>query len=287
MLYELLTLRPPIEATNRENLLRTIVTKPLPPVSWRNGAVKSDLERIVHKATQKDPDQRYPSAADLAADLDRFLAGQPVKAAHYRFLLDEREITAARPGPVVLAAVDFFVSSLFLFLALTSFALMIGVMMIGVSGAGYAGVWAGATQLVLATAILVGGIALGLGILAARTWARWTGVACAGLLVLASIGGLSLLGAAVIAILQGELFNELASAPAPQQGLDGNVQTVPFSPRYMVAGSFLLYAVPLVAGIVIGGTALWGLMCRAARQWFEFARDIRREHRRVRQELAG
>jgi len=47
VLYELLTLRPPIEATNRENLLRTIVTKPLAPVSWRNSAVKSDLERIV------------------------------------------------------------------------------------------------------------------------------------------------------------------------------------------------------------------------------------------------
>ncbi|MGI8979464.1 MAG: serine/threonine-protein kinase [Pirellulaceae bacterium] len=31
VLYELLTLRPPVEATNRENLLRNIVTKPLPP----------------------------------------------------------------------------------------------------------------------------------------------------------------------------------------------------------------------------------------------------------------
>jgi serine/threonine protein kinase len=95
VLYELLALRPPIEAGNREHLLRAIVTKPLPPISWRNSAVQGDLERVVHKATQKDPDQRYASAAEFAADLDRCLAGKPALAPPYRFRLDEREITAA------------------------------------------------------------------------------------------------------------------------------------------------------------------------------------------------
>jgi serine/threonine protein kinase len=287
VLYELLTLRPPIEATNRENLLRTIVTKPLPPVSWRNSAVKSDLERIVHKATQKDPDQRYQSAADLAADLDRFLAGQPVKAAHYRFLLDEREITAARPGSVVLAAVDFFVSSVFVFLAMTSVALMFGVMLIGVGGTNAAGMTASAISLGLAAVILMGGIAIGQGILAARTWAWWIGVVGAGLLLVASVAGIGLLGASAIALFQNGMFDELASVPPMQSDGGQNVQRVQFSPRYMLLGSFLLYAVPLVAGVVMGGTALWGLLCRAARQWFEFAREIRAEHQRVRHELAS
>ncbi len=286
VLYELLTLRPPIEATNRENLLRTIVTKPLPPVSWRNGEVQSDLERIVHKATQKDPDQRYQAATELAADLDRFLAGQPVAAAPYHFRLDEREITAARPGAVVLAAVDFFVSSIFLFLAMTSVALMIGVMMMGVSGAASAGLLATAIQVAIATVILVGGIALGLGILAARTWARWAGVLCAALLMLASVAGIAVLCVAVIEVLQGELFGALPATPPSQEGLDGDVRTVQFSPRYMLLGSFLLYAVPLAAGIVVGGTALWGLLCHSARQWFAFARLHRAEHQRVRQEWA-
>src|SRR6185436_2172254 len=35
VLSELLTLRSPVHSTNRENLLRSIVTKPMPPVSWR------------------------------------------------------------------------------------------------------------------------------------------------------------------------------------------------------------------------------------------------------------
>jgi serine/threonine protein kinase len=287
VLYELLTLRPPIEATNRENLLRTIVTKPLAPVTWRNSSVKSDLERIIHKATQKDPDQRYQAAGELAADLDRFLAGQAVTAPAYYFRLDEREITAARPGPVVLAAVDFFVSSVFLFLALTSFALMMGVMMIGMPGAGVDGMVFGAILFLLAITILVGGIAIGLGILSARTWARWLGVAFAGLLVLGSVAGLGLLGVAIIAVLQEGFMADLPPDPPQGQGFDGNVQTVPFSPRYMLIGSFLLYAVPLVAGIIIGGTALWGLLCRAAWQWFAFAREIRAEHRRVREEWAA
>jgi hypothetical protein len=134
VLYELLTLKPPIEAANRENLLRTIVTKPLAPVSWRNKAVPDSLARIVHKATQKDPDQRYAKAADFAQDLHRFLAGQSVSAPPYHFRLDEREIVAARPGSVVVAAFVFFVTSFFLFMMIEAVALMFGTMVIEVAG---------------------------------------------------------------------------------------------------------------------------------------------------------
>ena len=82
-----------VEATNRVNLLRNIVTKPLPPVSWRNASIPEDLARIIHRATQKDPDQRYATATELAADLDRYLAGKAVAAPQYHYRLDEREIT--------------------------------------------------------------------------------------------------------------------------------------------------------------------------------------------------
>ena len=62
VLYELLTLRRPIAAPTREGILRQIATKALPPVSWRNRAVPRDLEAVVHKATAKDPDERYQTA---------------------------------------------------------------------------------------------------------------------------------------------------------------------------------------------------------------------------------
>jgi serine/threonine protein kinase len=128
VLYELLTLRPPLEPTNRENLLRTIITKALPPVSWRNNAVPEPLARIVHKATQKDPDQRYATAAELAGDLNCFLAGQSVAAPPYHFRLDEREIVAARPAGVVLSAFIAAATSFLVGMALLFFGLMMGVM---------------------------------------------------------------------------------------------------------------------------------------------------------------
>src|SRR5262249_28757994 len=52
---------------------------PLSPRS-HNPALPRDLETIVGKAMAKEPERRYQSAADLAADLERFLEGRPVLA---------------------------------------------------------------------------------------------------------------------------------------------------------------------------------------------------------------
>jgi WD40 repeat protein len=42
--------------------------------------VPRDLETIVHKAIEREPGRRYQSAAELAADLQRFVAGEPIQA---------------------------------------------------------------------------------------------------------------------------------------------------------------------------------------------------------------
>jgi serine/threonine protein kinase len=277
VLYELLTLKPPIEATNRENLLRTIVTKPLPPVSWRNAAVSSDLECVVHKATQKDPDQRYASAADLGADLDRFLAGQPVSAVPYRFRLDEREITAARPSEVVLAAFVFFVIGLVVFTAVLSMGLMMGVMMIDTFGGRIL-----AIQAVLAPAVLGIGVGIGWGVLSAHAWARWLGVAVSALVCVACIVGIIAVIASALAVTAQDLaqFDEAIKSEAPEG------ETPPFRAQSFLLGLLALYGVPVVIGLVMHGTALWALLTKRTGAWFRLAGEIRAEHRRVRQELA-
>jgi serine/threonine protein kinase len=56
-----------------------IYDEPDPPRRLRP-SVPPDLEAVCLKCLEKDPNRRYGSAAELAADLGRYLAGQPVVA---------------------------------------------------------------------------------------------------------------------------------------------------------------------------------------------------------------
>jgi serine/threonine protein kinase/WD40 repeat protein/tetratricopeptide (TPR) repeat protein len=79
-LYELLTLRPAFDATDRERL-REQVTSSDPPLPRRlNPEVPRDLETVVLKAVAREPAHRYASAEELAADLRRFLDNRPIRA---------------------------------------------------------------------------------------------------------------------------------------------------------------------------------------------------------------
>jgi serine/threonine protein kinase/tetratricopeptide (TPR) repeat protein len=79
-LYELASLQPAYEGSERHRLMDRVLHED--PVRLRKVAptVPRDLETIVEKAIARDPGQRYPSAAALAEDLQRFLDDKPVKA---------------------------------------------------------------------------------------------------------------------------------------------------------------------------------------------------------------
>lgn len=83
-LYELLVLEPAFPAMNHFELLDQIKNfDPLPP-RVKNPAIPRDLQTIILKAIHKSPAKRYPDAASLAEDLDRFLLGQPILARRVR-----------------------------------------------------------------------------------------------------------------------------------------------------------------------------------------------------------
>jgi serine/threonine protein kinase len=79
-LYELLTLRPPFDDANRVRLIERVLCEPPPPPRRLDPRLPRDLETVVLKCLAKDPHERYSGAEDLADDLRRFLADQPVRA---------------------------------------------------------------------------------------------------------------------------------------------------------------------------------------------------------------
>lgn len=80
--YELLTGKLPCDLRGRSiaEAARLIHETTPAPLGRHNPALRGDLETIIHKALEKNPDQRYPSAGELGADLRRYLADEPIVA---------------------------------------------------------------------------------------------------------------------------------------------------------------------------------------------------------------
>jgi CHASE3 domain sensor protein len=80
MLYRLLTGRTPFEgSTTVETLQMVIGGVPVPVRSLRPSCPR-DLDTICLKCLEKSPANRYRTAAELGADLRRFLNGEPITA---------------------------------------------------------------------------------------------------------------------------------------------------------------------------------------------------------------
>jgi len=78
--YECLTLRPPFEGdTVDETLMRVISREAVPPKKYCS-RLSADFNTVLLKALEKLPSERYPTASEFAAEIQRILDFKPISA---------------------------------------------------------------------------------------------------------------------------------------------------------------------------------------------------------------
>src|SRR5262249_5403890 len=79
-LYELLAFRPAFEEKERNRLIKQVTTAEPTRLDRLAPEAPRDLVTIRHKAIEREPAPRYAPAGELAADLQRFLDDEPIRA---------------------------------------------------------------------------------------------------------------------------------------------------------------------------------------------------------------
>lgn len=80
ILFSLLTGQPPFSGSNAISVIKRASETPAPRLGSLTDCSDRDLETICARCLERDPGARYQSAAELAADLERWLDGRPIVA---------------------------------------------------------------------------------------------------------------------------------------------------------------------------------------------------------------
>lgn len=112
VLYSLLVGRPPFQSASPAETLRQVREEQAVMPRQLNPGIARDLETVCMKCLSKEPERRYGSAGELAADLGRFLVGAPVHARPvrawercYRWCRRNLVVTVLATGLIFLALV--------------------------------------------------------------------------------------------------------------------------------------------------------------------------------------
>lgn len=82
LLYELSTGRPPhdFEGADLFECARLVAEEHVPPASTHDASLPTELDDVIAQALAKNPEERYATAEELAADVERVIWGDPINA---------------------------------------------------------------------------------------------------------------------------------------------------------------------------------------------------------------
>jgi eukaryotic-like serine/threonine-protein kinase len=104
ILYELVTGRPPFKAATIRETLNLVCNAEPAPLRQLQPECPRDLETISLKCLEKDPARRYGSGREVAEDLRRYLAGEPIRARPVGLLGRTTRWVKRRPALAALSA---------------------------------------------------------------------------------------------------------------------------------------------------------------------------------------
>jgi len=102
--HEMLTGRRLFQAKNDITRMRQLLSQTVVPPSALNAGIPRELDRIVMRSLEMDPEERYQSTADMASDLERTLIAaryssrELSKLLHGLFLPDEDPLVVVDTG---------------------------------------------------------------------------------------------------------------------------------------------------------------------------------------------
>ncbi|MCK4774077.1 MAG: protein kinase, partial [Candidatus Krumholzibacteria bacterium] len=118
ILYEILTGEPPNDISLFTPAVVKAICEEIPQrPSSRNKSLHGDLDAILLKALEKEPERRYQTVAEMTADIRRYLDGEPVLAkAPGFFYITMRKLRKHRM-PVFVAALSVAVVTVLVYIA--------------------------------------------------------------------------------------------------------------------------------------------------------------------------
>ncbi|MCA9049332.1 MAG: serine/threonine protein kinase [Planctomycetaceae bacterium] len=122
ILYVILTGQSPFQSDNVETTLKQVISGEVRNPRTLNRSVPLPLASVCLKAMSRDRDDRYQDAAEIAAEINRFLNNEPVSA--HRDTLPERVVRCCRRYPTIAATTV--VGTLILAIAGATTAIVVG-----------------------------------------------------------------------------------------------------------------------------------------------------------------